>query len=148
MNQQEVYKQLGMSSGTATYRLARLLLFHYVQQASADKCFRCGLKIESIDDFSVEHKKPWLHVSPDLYWDLGNIAFSHRTCNSGAARQMNKSKPHQRLVGPVGTSWCTEHKEFLPEENFHKNAAIWNGLQRQCIDCRQKRNKIADVVQR
>lgn len=148
MNQQEVFKQLGMSSGTATYRLARLLLFHYVQQASADICFRCGLKIETVDDFSVEHKKPWLHVSPDLYWDLENIAFSHRACNSGAARQINKAKLSTRTVGPEGTSWCTEHKQFLSIDRFHKNSAIWNGVQRQCIECRQKRNKSADVVQR
>lgn len=138
MNQREVQKQLGMSHGTASYRLARLLLFKYVQLASADMCFRCDLKIETVEDFSVEHKKPWLHVAPELYWDLENVAFSHQTCNSRAIRSFNNG-PSFRTVGPKGTSWCTEHKRFLPVDRFHKNSAVWNGLQRQCKECRQTR---------
>jgi len=140
-SQKEVQRQLGMSRGTANYRLARLLLFKYMQQAGADNCFRCGLKLETVEDFSIEHKKPWVYASPDLYWDLENIAFSHRACNSGAARQINKTKMSLRSVGPEGTSWCTEHKQFLSVDEFQKNSAIWNGLQRQCKECRQKRNK-------
>ena len=30
-----------------------------------------------IEDLSIEHKKPWLDEDPRLFWDMGNIAFSH-----------------------------------------------------------------------
>jgi hypothetical protein len=129
-----------MSLGTANYRLLRRIVFQMTVETCKDVCYHCGLRIEE-KDFSVEHKKPWLHVSADLFWDLDNIAFSHRKCNSGAARQINKHGTKLRSVGPDGTSWCTEHRKFLPVEQFGINRHIWNGFQRQCKMCRRKRNK-------
>lgn len=35
----------------------------------------------TIDTFSIEHKEPWLHNSPELFWDLENITYSHKKCN-------------------------------------------------------------------
>lgn len=42
-----------------------------------------------------------------------------------------------RKIGPVGTSWCTVHKSFIPVDRFGKNSSRWNGLQGQCDDCRR-----------
>ena len=136
----ERYRELlGISVGSAAHKLTRILLFKYVQQNHDDVCYRCGKKIETIETFSLEHKVPWLHSDPKLFWDLNNIAFAHRTCNTLAARHEGK-----RVVGPVGTSWCSGHKEFFPTAAFNKNRSMWNGFHRQCKECckdRKKRSK-------
>lgn len=76
-----IASELGMSSSTARSRLVKMLLFRELQRSNNDNCFKCGDKIEDIDHLSIEHKRPWLHISADLYWDLDNIEFSHLTCN-------------------------------------------------------------------
>ena len=93
--------QLGMSWTTATGRLTRLVLFQLVQKTSQDICFRCNEKILTIEELSIEHKNPWLDVSPSLFWDLENIAFSHSVCNKRAGR-----KP---------TKWLNGRKQPSPE---------------------------------
>lgn len=76
-----IASQLGMSPSTARSRLVKMLLFRELQRSNNDNCFKCGDKIKDIDHLSIEHKRPWLNVSADLYWDLDNIEFSHLTCN-------------------------------------------------------------------
>lgn len=75
--------QLGMPIGTAMGRLRKMIMFQFVQKAGMDNCFRCGKKIETVHELSVEHKKTWLHSSDPvgLFFDLGNISFSHLKCN-------------------------------------------------------------------
>lgn len=130
--------QLGMPFSTAFYRLMRDIIFALAVETGKNLCFRCNQPMTR-DDFSIEHKKPWLHVSADLFWSLENIAFSHKRCNSENTRKGNRRPFHKRTVGPEGTSWCTGHKDFLPVTSFQKNRAVWNGLQRQCKVCRKNR---------
>jgi hypothetical protein len=87
-------KQLGMNPSTAANRLTRMILFELVQQTKKDDCFKCGEKIESYDTMSIEHKVDWLHSdSPaELFWDLGNIAFSHKCCNKSRYLHMRRKK--------------------------------------------------------
>ncbi len=101
---------LGMSLGTANYRLHRKLLFHLVCKLGENKCYRCSEKIESIESFSIEHKESWLDVDSSLYWDMENIAFSHFGCNS---RHTSRLK-----TPPDGHAWCTDCKSFLPKDEF------------------------------
>ena len=75
--------QLGMPIGTAQSRLRKIVLFHLIKKCGEDNCFRCGKKIETVQELSIEHKIPWLDNSIDLFWDIENIAFSHLSCNSG-----------------------------------------------------------------
>lgn len=77
--------QLGMSYHTARSRLQRKILFEFAKRLKMDTCHRCGGQIDA-DEFSIDHKKPWLHVDAELFWDLENIAFSHHGCNSGHHR--------------------------------------------------------------
>jgi hypothetical protein len=42
-----------------------------------------------------------------------------------------------RKIGPEGKSWCSAHKDFIPNDRFERNASRWNGLQGQCVDCRK-----------
>ena len=86
-------EQLGMPVGTASNRLRKMILFDFVQRLELDKCFQCGDKISDIDNFSIEHPVPWLDSenSVELFFDLTNIAFSHLSCNVGAARRVEAS---------------------------------------------------------
>jgi len=62
-------------------------MFSLAQECGKDTCFRCGQKIESVEEFSIEHKISWLDTSPHLFWDLSNIAYSHLSCNRKAGRK-------------------------------------------------------------
>ena len=79
-----------MNISTATNRLRKDVLFSLAVQAG-HKCFQCGGDM-SRDDFTLEHKRPWLHEKNaiDLFFDLNNVAFSHSACNSSASRKPNK----------------------------------------------------------
>jgi len=88
--------QLGMSYGSAIHRLRKMLLFKLIQDTQQDLCFQCGKKIETVAELSIEHKYPWLDsINPEeLFFDLNNIAFSHLSCNCGAARHPKCSIIH------------------------------------------------------
>ena len=62
---------------------AALFLFDFVKKLHLDNCFVCGKKIDNIATLSIEHKEPWLHSDNpiELFFSLGNIAFSHRACS-------------------------------------------------------------------
>ena len=85
-------KQLRMAFGTACSRLRKAIMFNLVQQLRLDICHRCSKKIKRVDDFSVDHKIPWLDSKnpTDLFFDVKNIAFSHGRCNISVARKTRK----------------------------------------------------------
>lgn len=85
-------EQLGMDDSTASHKLRKLILFSLVQQTAQDVCFRCQTKIETVKDFSIEHKIPWLDSNNPVntFFDLTNIAFSHLKCNIADRRKPNK----------------------------------------------------------
>lgn len=91
-------QQLGMNPGTAAHRLIKDLLFSFVVSAG-HKCHHCKEELTR-ETFSVEHKEPWLDAAnpSERFFDLKNIAFSHQSCNSAAAR-----RPH-RLYENKATS--------------------------------------------
>jgi len=98
--------QLGIPFTTASARLHRILLFHLAKKCKDDICFRCGKKIEFIKEFSIEHKVAWLDRSPDLFWDLRNIGFSHLSCNRKAGRKPTKwSDAARRARWPKRFQW-------------------------------------------
>ena len=141
----KIKEQLGMSPGKARSRLWTQLLFSMAQELGRDICFRCGEKIETLETFSVDHKQAWLDVSPDLFWKLENLAFSHRLCNGKAARrnpeaQRESIKRYWATINtaPEGTSWCMGCKDFLVLAEFHLNRSRIAGVQKYCIECRGK----------
>lgn len=119
---------LGMPHGTACGRLRKNVLFHILKKYSENVCYRCNEEIESVDDLSIEHIKPWEGISVDLFWDLSNIAFSHLHCNCRARRST-------KIVSKPGLNWCYKHKEFLPVESFAKDLSHWTGLCHICKPC-------------
>lgn len=134
-----------MKFGTAAHRLKKLIMFRLIQKTGEDNCHQCGERIASADELSIEHKSPWMDVSPDLFWDLDNIAFSHGACNYLDRRQTKQSQDrtiHKQLFrmnkGPEGTAWCGAHKAYLPIDRFSKDCNRWSGLQDRCRECRSK----------
>lgn len=127
-----------MPAGTAFARLRKMLLFNLLQKYAEDACFRCGEKIERIEDLSIEHKKPWEGISVELFWDLDNIAFSHLRCN--LPHSYRGGGPRLRKIGPEGTTWCSRCQEFLPIANFSRNKSNWSGFQLWRNSCRKEYN--------
>ena len=128
-------KQLGMNYASASHRLRKEVMFRLVQEVGKDSCFRCGRKIQTARELSIDHKINWLDNNSELFWDLDNIAFSHISCNSS-----NKGK---WIVAPVGKAWCFRCKDFRYIEEFGKNNRAANGLRNECKSCRSKhRNKV------
>lgn len=82
-------EQLGMPQGTAQNRLRKMILFDILVKSCKATCHQCGNQIYDIDDFSIEHKIPWLDSEDPikLFFDLDNIAFSHLSCNARAGRK-------------------------------------------------------------
>lgn len=130
---------LGMPHGTAGGRLRKNILFHLLKKLNENVCVRCKNLIETVDELSIEHIKPWEGISAELFWDLNNIAFSHMRCN----------RPHRfvtenlgllakPIVAPSGTAWCGTHKKFISVDLFYKNKANANGLGSTCKDCHDR----------
>lgn len=104
MSNKKKSDQLGMSYGSASHRLRKIILFKLLQDAGLDVCFQCGKRILKIEELSIEHKIPWLDSEDPvaLFFDLGNIAFSHLKCNTANRRSnpVNKGMwEHGRETG-------------------------------------------------
>ena len=110
-------KQLGMNPSTAAHRLRTDIMFKIIMDAGY-VCHQCG-EVLTRDTFSIEHKEPWLDSENPLklYFDLENIAFSHYSCNVGAARQPSKylSEEERRDGLRKANKKCYDSR--TPEEN-------------------------------
>jgi hypothetical protein len=133
---------LGEPYGTASNRLRKMILFDLAKRLEMDVCFRCGGRIESLENFSIEHKEAWLNSDDPKkkFFDLDNIAFSHMGCNSSAAdRSFTKNpRPGARIVDKEDTAWCSGCKRELDKKEFSKNRHLWSGLQSRCKECMRK----------
>lgn len=80
--------QLGMNPSTASGRLVKDVLWNYIVKSGDNKCHQCGCEMTR-ENFSIEHKTPWLDSEDPvgLYFDLNNISFSHLSCNAKAGRK-------------------------------------------------------------
>ena len=63
-----------------------MIMYSLARKLSMLDCYRCKKEIDDISDFTIDHKKGWVNVSPALFWDMNNIAFSHATCNFNAGK--------------------------------------------------------------
>jgi hypothetical protein len=129
------YAQLGESAGSAVHRLRKMLLFDFAKQLGKDVCYRCNKKIEKLDEFSVEHKVPWLDSEDPkkLFFNLDNIAFSHLSCNCADARSFNK------IAWPSGMGWCKHCKKFKNLKEFPPCKTHIRG--QQCTACEAIRSR-------
>lgn len=131
---------LGMDYGTASNRLKKLVMFDMAQRLGEAVCYRCGESINTVDEFTLEHKQPWLDIDSDLFWALDNLAWSHAHCNTQARRAPRAGR------GPEGTNWCGGCRTFLPFERFHRSRKDANGLDTRCRSCRSVQKKQSHVA--
>ena len=111
----------------------RQILFDMVRKLQRDTCYQCDKPILTLEEFSIEHKTPWLHASnaAELYFDLDNIAFSHRSCNYGAARSARKVE-----LKDDGTHWCGGCQAYKPESDFFPSYITYPIFR--CRECHSK----------
>ena len=104
---------LGMPYGTAFNKLRKLLMFKLAQEAGKDICCRCGEKIETAEEFSIEHIVPWLNSDnpQENFWNLENIAFSHLKCNLAAADKTHTPEQNEKIRQAT-----LSRRKFSPEE--------------------------------
>ncbi len=131
---------LGMPWGTACNRLRKMVLFDLLQRHGEATCYKCKQDITTVEELSIEHKQPWEGRDSELFWDLNNIAFSHRCCNTTEVLRGGKGAP--RFEVPEGSAWCTRCKQVFSRERFSRNVRNWNGLQHECKICCSLRNKL------
>ena len=132
--------QLGMDFGTAMHQLRKGIVFRLLERLGENVCFRCNERIETANELSFDHKIDWLDVNPDLFWDLDNIAFSHKRCNRPGRPYAERLKK----VGPEGTSWCSGHRDFLPVDSFgpKHGPGSRNGKQLYCRKCKRSSDRV------
>jgi hypothetical protein len=124
---------LGMPFGTAASKLRKSIIMHLAQQLEQDICFKCKRRIETLEEWSIEHKDSWQRADDPVqaFWDLDNIAFSHIGCN----KPETGHPAHNRKIAPEGTAWCSYGKHFVDTDKFHKDASRWNGVHKDCNPC-------------
>lgn len=122
---------LGMPFGTAAGRLRKSIIMNLAQKLGLDNCFKCGELIDSLEDWSIEHKQSWYRANnpKESFFDLDNIAFSHIKCN------VPDNHTSTRIVVPEGMAWCTYGKHVQPINLFHKDRNRWTGLHKDCDPC-------------
>ena len=144
---------LGMNHSTANSRLRKMLLWKFVVLTGADTCYRCGEKIESIDELSIDHKKSWLlsDTPIETYFDTDNIAFSHLICNSRAGSSTNSEQNLMRISTRIrsdGMVLCYECGEYLPPDKFSLRSDIAGRhvpYRSHCNKCRCTRKERGDT---
>ena len=90
---------LGMPFGTAMHTLRKMIIFHMAQRLEEDFCFKCGVKIATVEELSVEHKVPWLHGDPSLFgaWKISLFLIEGATdliAREGSSRSPLLTEPH------------------------------------------------------
>lgn len=105
--------QRGMPHGTASNRLRKAIIFDMANRLGETNCFQCGKEIDNIDNFSIEHKIPYLNSDDPygLFFSLENIAFSHIRCNIAAARRTTDRK-HPSVSAYRRGCRCDECREL------------------------------------
>jgi hypothetical protein len=134
-SQTQYQTMLGMPVPTATAKLKKNLMYHLADKLNMLNCLKCKQHIESSEELSIDHIKPWRLVSAELFWDLENLAFSHLKCNVRDRRITSKSR---RVYSPTGTTWCSSCKEYLEFKSFSKCSSRPSGFNDNCKLCRKR----------
>lgn len=83
---------LGATHGSATNQLRKSIMFDMAGKLGLLSCYRCQKPITCVGEFSIDHKEVWEGAENPAknFFSLENIAFSHMSCNSLAARKNRK----------------------------------------------------------
>lgn len=117
-----------MNPSTASNRLVKDILYGLVVKTGQNECYKCSCPMTR-DTFSIEHKEPWLDSENpvELYFDLGNISFSHFKCNVGARRKesakcgsMSKYNSGCRCLACKDASASSYKARYTPEKRVER----------------------------
>lgn len=144
-------KALGMPYGTATSKLRKILLFDFSEKLGLRDCYRCGKHIDTLSEFSIEHKVSWLYSENpvETFFDITKIGFSHLICNNRAGGfaaaensgfQFGRTPTNKKRFEGGNQSWCSICKKYKDKKSFGLNASKSTGLATECLDCRKLRN--------
>ncbi len=112
-NEQKKRAELGMPLGTAMARLKKSILFSLLKELNKDICCRCGKRILTEKELSIDHIAPWQGAGVEKFWDLSNIGYAHLRCNSAAARRPTKGiNKHPSLDAYKRGCRCAECKKL------------------------------------
>jgi len=124
---------LGIPFGTACNRLRRMVMFDLLRRHQENVCFKCGKMILKTEDLTLEHKETWLDGGSSLFWDLNNIAFSHKQCN------LRKGFVRREIMD--GTLWCSNCTHYKPISCFHRERKQRTGYALLCKDCSNSKRR-------
>jgi hypothetical protein len=110
-----------------------MVMFDLLQRHQENVCFKCGKIILKPEDLTLEHKETWQDVGSHLFWDLTNIAFSHRQCN------LPKGIVRREIVD--GALWCSNCKQYKSISCFHRDRKQRTGYALLCKDCSNSKRK-------
>lgn len=122
-------EQLGMNPSTASHRLVKDVMWSLIVKTGQNICYHCGLEM-SREDFSIEHKTPWLDSDDPigLYFDLDNISFSHLSCNARAAKRAwtkHPTKDAAKLAHlETAREWKRQNRTYDPIERRERYQRI------------------------
>lgn len=132
-------KQLGLDFSTASHRLKKSVFHNLVVKSELDICFRCGEKILTPEELSIDHKIDWLHGDFALFWDLDNVTFSHRCCNRP---RIGLECLEIRNKCPEGMIYCYVCKSYLLSSSFHPHFRVNKPHKSpECKDCRNEKQR-------
>lgn len=124
-------EQLGMNPSTAHSALRKEIMFHLAKKLGEDICHQCGEKIETVREFSVEHKIPWMDSEDPkgLFFDMENISFSHLSCNIKAGRKPKQKYFTEEERRIASNKYNREYRKANPEstKKSRKQNYINNG---------------------
>lgn len=115
--------QLGMNRSTASNRLVKDLLYKFAVEGTP--CYRCGEELTR-ETFSIEHKEVWLDSDDPVgtFFDLDNISFSHKSCNSAAGRKPPRQTSHGTSAmyhrGQCRCDECRDYEVASKARNYSK----------------------------
>jgi hypothetical protein len=124
---------LGMPFGTACNKLRRMVMFDLLQRHKENVCFKCGKIILKFEELTLEHKEAWQAAGSHLFWDLTNIAFSHRQCN------LPKGIVRREIVDEK--LWCSNCKRYKSISCFHRDKKQRTGYALLCKDCSNSKRR-------
>jgi len=105
------------SYGKANAKLKKSIMFMLAQKCGMDTCYRCGKRILTVGEFSVDHMEDWLNSDnpSELFYNLENISFSHLPCNVLAS---NRHVLNSRR-GETGEKYIRIRKDKNYTKKFH-----------------------------
>ena len=91
------------------------------------------------DNFSIEHIEDWEYSETpiELFFDLDNISFSHKLCNSKARDKSNNGNNNRiKTHCPLGHIYDDNNTIFSKQSGNRK------GFHRECKKCKAEKARI------